>query len=466
MSHLGDRVAAFVDGALDVRDAERVRAHLAGCPGCRAQVVEQRRVRDLLRGSTAQQVAVDPSLLAALVSMPRDGVPPPHVVAPVASSRPRHLGLWGSASGVAVGVTVLATAWAVGAPAAVGAAAVPAERLVEQHDATAGELPFWGNPAEVSPAALGQDGVRLLQRAAGASTSVSFRGTEVVTRVGRGGPTTSLREISHSAGHGTATRRVDATGAPGAGDFRPQRATSTTVGVDAIGLLARSYRVDADGTGFVAGRSADRVAVTTLEGQPMAVFWLDRATGLPLARELRDPSGAQVRGSTFTDVSLADPRTLPRHLPVATTAVWADVAAGEDLVSLEAQGWVCPAELASALGLEPFDARLTSGTSSPVLHLVYTDGLRSVSVFQQRAAASAALADDDSVLEVEGFRVHRIPAETHGYTWVSGVLVFTVVGDAGLVERAVAVLPHETDGTSERAVRGLSRVGSWFDPFG
>ena len=239
MSHLGDRVAAFVDGALDVRDAERARAHLAGCPGCRAAVAEQRRVRDLLRGSTAREVAVDPGLLAALVSMPQDGVPARPGALSAAPPQPRHLGLWGSASGVAVGVTVLATAWAVGAPAAIGAAAVPAERLVEQHVVTAGELPFWGNASAGTYAVSGNDGVRLLQRAAEATTAVSFHGTEVLSRMEGGGPTTSLREISHSAGRGTATRVVDASGAAGEEAFRPQDATSTTAGLDAVGLLAQ-----------------------------------------------------------------------------------------------------------------------------------------------------------------------------------------------------------------------------------
>ena len=163
----------------------------------------------------------------------------------------------------------------------------------------------------------------------------------------------------------------------------------------------------------------------------MAVFWLDRATGLPLAREVHEGFGSAVRGSTFTAVSLSDPKALPRHLPVATTAVWADAATGEAVATLEDQGWVCPEAFASAVGLAPFDARLAARTSSPVLHVVYTDGLRSVSVFQQRADPAAALADPDSAVDVEGFRVHRVEAEYPGYSWVSGSLVFTVVGDAG-----------------------------------
>ena len=99
---------------------------------------------------------------------------------------------------------------------------------------------------------------------------------------------------------------------------------------------------------------------------------------------------------------------MPGHLPVATSATWADAATGTVPEALEAQGWVCPDDLAEATGLTAFDARLSEDAGGgPVLHLVFTDGLRSVSVFQQRAA----LRPDDLVgfekTEVGGRTVYR-----------------------------------------------------------
>ncbi|WP_052442458.1 anti-sigma factor family protein [Streptacidiphilus neutrinimicus] len=47
--HLGDRLAAFVDGELDHGARERVQAHLATCPDCLAEAEEERRLKARLR---------------------------------------------------------------------------------------------------------------------------------------------------------------------------------------------------------------------------------------------------------------------------------------------------------------------------------------------------------------------------------------------------------------------------------
>ena len=48
MTHLGDRVAALVDGELDHHAREKAFAHLAHCPACRAEVEAHRGVKRLL----------------------------------------------------------------------------------------------------------------------------------------------------------------------------------------------------------------------------------------------------------------------------------------------------------------------------------------------------------------------------------------------------------------------------------
>ncbi|WP_052440505.1 anti-sigma factor family protein [Streptacidiphilus anmyonensis] len=47
--HLGDRLAAFVDGELDHGARERVQAHLATCPDCLAEAEAERRLKAHLR---------------------------------------------------------------------------------------------------------------------------------------------------------------------------------------------------------------------------------------------------------------------------------------------------------------------------------------------------------------------------------------------------------------------------------
>jgi sigma-E factor negative regulatory protein RseB len=73
-------------------------------------------------------------------------------------------------------------------------------------------------------------------------------------------------------------------------------------------------------------------------------------------------------------------------------------------------------------------------------------------------------------------RVHGLPVyatesgdlDEHGLAWSADGFVYTVVADAppDSVARVITELPHHRDtGFWERVVRGIKRMGSWFDPF-
>lgn len=62
--HLGDRLAAFVDGELADDARDRVQAHLATCPQCKAAATEQRRLKSVVAGS--ELPAISAGLLARL----------------------------------------------------------------------------------------------------------------------------------------------------------------------------------------------------------------------------------------------------------------------------------------------------------------------------------------------------------------------------------------------------------------
>jgi anti-sigma factor RsiW len=50
MTHVSELLSAYIDGALGVRDVERVRAHLDTCPACHMEHRELQAVRRLLAG--------------------------------------------------------------------------------------------------------------------------------------------------------------------------------------------------------------------------------------------------------------------------------------------------------------------------------------------------------------------------------------------------------------------------------
>ncbi|WP_156725908.1 zf-HC2 domain-containing protein [Streptomyces apocyni] len=69
--HLGDRLAALVDGELGHDTRERVLAHLATCPKCKAEADAQRRLKTVF-ASTAPP-GPSASFLARLQGLPSDG---------------------------------------------------------------------------------------------------------------------------------------------------------------------------------------------------------------------------------------------------------------------------------------------------------------------------------------------------------------------------------------------------------
>ncbi len=69
--HLGDRLAAFVDGELTDDSRDRVLAHLATCPQCKTAAAEQRRMKSVVAQS--ELPAISAGLLARLQGLPGMG---------------------------------------------------------------------------------------------------------------------------------------------------------------------------------------------------------------------------------------------------------------------------------------------------------------------------------------------------------------------------------------------------------
>ncbi|MEU6864591.1 zf-HC2 domain-containing protein [Streptomyces sp. NPDC046876] len=69
--HLGDRLAALVDGELGHDARERVLAHLATCPKCKAEADAQRRLKTLFVESAPPPLSA--GLLARLQQLPGGG---------------------------------------------------------------------------------------------------------------------------------------------------------------------------------------------------------------------------------------------------------------------------------------------------------------------------------------------------------------------------------------------------------
>lgn len=142
------------------------------------------------------------------------------------------------------------------------------------------------------------------------------------------------------------------------------------------------YQLTTFPKGSVAGRHTQVVSIRARdEFRYGYLLWLDRENGLPLKIQVRDDTGTVIESILFTQISVLD--SIP-EFAVAPS------------INVEGFSWKRPAKpAAEAMRDENWDARrlpsgfwrldsrqvLLAGSTYPVRHLVYTDGLATVSVF-------------------------------------------------------------------------------------
>jgi len=314
--------------------------------------------------------------------------------------------------------------------------------------------------------------VKLLARAERAPRSVPYSGAQFVSSWGSRGTMSLVAEVRHWPAKGTAVRLGNSSsgihGEVFQGDPGDASGGAAQAGGGPLGLVARNYDVYREQSSSVAGRRADVVvAYRPKDGTPAARFWLDEATGLLLRREVYDSRGSTVRASAFVDVSVGSV-AYGGHLPPMPPRRDTQPVSAARLAELRAAGWTCPDEL--PLGLHLFDARETADAAGTIVHLSYSDGLSTVSVFEQRGHLDR---DRLGVYREEKLGKARVYARAGvplRLTWSTAGTVYSVLADAPdeTVQAVVEGLPHEeeSDGFLGRVRRGLGRFVSWLNPFG
>lgn len=316
------------------------------------------------------------------------------------------------------------------------------------------------------------DGIGLLRQAAEAGERVPYRGVQMISWWGPQGTSTVVVDVAHEPGDGTLLQMAGTGAQPGAATYVPdtpgsqQPGTALGVTEEALDLLAANYRVVTGGAGTAGSRPAQIVDARRDDGTIAARFWLDRATSVPLRRELFDQHARMINEDAFIDLQVgrfAVTGVLGGH--AAASRPWSDELTGADLSRLRARGWRLPSRLPRGMTL--FEARETATGSGPVLQLGYSDGLSGVSLFVQRGGLPRSLAGYQRV-DVAGQAVYARDSVQQLLTWAGRGYVYTVIADApaGTVDDVVAVLPHEAaPGFWGRLSRGFARLASWANPF-
>jgi negative regulator of sigma E activity len=323
------------------------------------------------------------------------------------------------------------------------------------------------------PAAQREDSptaVSWLERAAAAPDRVSFHGTQIITSWGPQGASSAMLEIVHAAQQGSEISVVGAAGAsPGAKAFvqRADHASGPTVDGGPLSLLKATYELVYKCCTETIGRPS--VLIEALRGDKTlaARFWIDKATGLLLQRQLfTADGGTMVRATVYTELKVDDSEFLSHLPPMLPGAVEAVGLGGVD--DLRSQGWTCADELPASLKLYDVHQDSTAGS----MQFSYSDGLFTVSVFEQRGALDpAAVVGYTATSTTEGAKVYVRQGMPSYAIWSSGGIVYTLIGDLpyDVLGQVVAALPHEAPPKVTAVHRmglGLAKMALWLTPMG
>lgn len=136
-------------------------------------------------------------------------------------------------------------------------------------------------------------------------------------------------------------------------------------------------------TDRVAGRKAVLLAIRPHDEYRYGHrLWLDKETAFPLKTELVGQSGGPVQRVMFANVDLNaefDEGTFKPSVDTSSFTTYV-IDSGEHVNELTDAGWHCN-DLPDGFAVVSAEREVLSDMGSPVIHLVYSDGLASVSVF-------------------------------------------------------------------------------------
>ena len=421
MTHLGDRIAAFVDGQLPDDERRIAESHVAACEECRRKVREQQLLKS--RVTSMRDVHAPDHLLASLSDVERiASVAQP---APAPSWFSRCLQSTGIRTLVAVtgaSVTVMALAYGVGGPAEPerGAVNPPVGQFEADFAASAPTVPPRDDDYRV-PAA---------DRVVGESEPVFMVDS---TRMVAGDDPEALRLMRRGVGESAY-----------------------------LDQLMRNYRLTTGTTSRIDGRLAVEVRASRA-GAVAAVFWVDAANGALLRRVRYSDDGHVIDSRDYApDGATGGSGAASTVAPARSAPIRAKI-----LDALDRSGMPCHDRLARDMGR--VRGHWVHMDDDRVVRLTYSDGLTRLAVYEQRGTLDASGLDGFEQTRVRDAKVWVRSGDPSVAVWSAQGVVYTIVTDTNeaRLREAIAELPHERPaktGTVNRVQTGLQRMGSWLAP--
>ena len=315
-------------------------------------------------------------------------------------------------------------------------------------------------PAVPPPQNVGADAARLIVAAAAAPKHVSFVGQMSSIRSGTTRATAVVTKVEHRAPD--ETRRTFLAPQVLYGQFVISRgATSWNVDparkrvvvsenaaavdpvavVDDIALLGNNYRSVRSASDDVANRKADVVdLVSRYTGERAMRLWLDEQTHVVLAKEAYHSDGSLAWRTRFDDIRYTD--GIPEAIFASTIPAGFATVQGRSYTSPQMTNAIpnpgfrpiTPKYLPEGFSIVGSDVSEVKGVRS--LHLVYSDGVRMLSLFENatnRVADFGALKPSTTTFENHDAKYVR-DGPTTLLAWREKGLAFTLVGDLDLKE--------------------------------
>lgn len=176
-----------------------------------------------------------------------------------------------------------------------------------------------------------------------------------------------------------------------------------------LALLLRNYTFTATDGGRIAGRSTYRLEIASkYPGRKEKLLWVDNRTGIVLKSQVTHPNSDSMVTTAFTTItenpsdwtlpaSIADgfkggfPKPLQEKGGMKGTSAWIGAVDQADLTRLRDLGrsvsfpLLAPRFIPEGFVIEEVrEIAAESASASPVVHVLYSDGLSSISLFLQR----------------------------------------------------------------------------------
>jgi negative regulator of sigma E activity len=313
---------------------------------------------------------------------------------------------------------------------------------------------------------------QLLRESIGAPKAVSYVGQLQTVRFSTSGATATLARVEHKApgltrrwylapedlyGDYTITRGIDTyefdTKQSRVIVSRNAALQDDAVTANDMGMVIENYRAVLDDDETVANRTTTSILlINKFTGERAMRVWIDQQTHLVLQKEEYHSNGAVASQTRFEDIRYTN--NIPDDIfsidpPAGFTTVQGrniGVPSSDTPAVIKDAGFkpYSPEDLPQGFDLVGSNVTTVQGIKS--LHLMYSDGLRTISLFENDKGAAANFGDlHPKTTTFEGHDARYIEdGPTTLLTWEEHGLHFALVGDLGvngLVQIATSVVP-------------------------